>query len=385
MYNIGLGRVIEYGRVTRSIQALDWRKCNGIIIPGQSGSGKTNTAIHYMSQYAAQGVKLIVCDYNGGLEQTLYDQIDHLDDALLWPPVVESEEIVEYIDRIHELGQKRLQKRDMNQFPILFVVDEFSSFISNTPPPNEVTVTRSGDTKITTRKAQYMQRFVDALTTTRKVDIRFMVMGQNWIQAGTTSSLRQFRDNFNTIVFHKLSHTDAKLFTTDIKVIKQIEALKPGLVIHDGTLLKVPLVSSADKYWTMSEVKKYAPRVEADELLEQLLATSCEQVHITTPKIVKLDLEQQKAVEVVEATADTGAFSGKIAAKSTATTTTSKLPSWCYALAPPLPEIMERIHDGETDYSIIKNIYNITGGGRYIKIKAGLVKIRSRMKNAGSK
>ena len=389
MYNIGLGRVIEEGRVTRLIKSLEWRKCNGIIIPGQSGSGKTNTAVHYMSQYAAQGVKLIVCDYNGGLEQTLSDQIEHLSDSFLWDPVVEGEDIVAYIDRIHALGQERLQRRDTNHFPILFVVDEFSSFISNTPVPLEVTKVRNGDTTTTTRKAQYMQRFVDALTTTRKVDIKFMVMGQNWVQAGTTSSVRQFRDNFNTIVFHKLSHTDAKLFTSDPQTIRQIESLKPGLVMHENTLLRLPLVSETEKLWAEKRIRNvrhltqgYTPtgpplkeplRNNSDtDLLGKLLAEVLPEPEVVTEV-------HWKAVEAIPRHSIIRANPPKEGTVELLPKPETVRQTVVQNVPATLVEIITRIKRGESNYKIAKEMYNTRNGRRLQVLSAGFDKIRRKI------
>ena len=57
--------------------SLPWKENNGLLVAGQSGSGKSQTAAFYLIQYALQGVKLILCDYDSpdGDEETLSERV----------------------------------------------------------------------------------------------------------------------------------------------------------------------------------------------------------------------------------------------------------------------------------------------------------------------
>lgn len=366
--NIGLGNVIEQGRVTRSVRVLEWRACNGIIIPGQSRSGKTNSAVYYMSQYASQGVKLIVCDFNGGLDGTLIPQIDHLAGAFYWEPATDGDQIVEYIERIHDLGKKRYTGKVTNNFPLLFVIDEFTSLLSNNPAPAITTRTRAGDTTTTTKQAGYMQHFVDVLTTAAKRDIKFMVMGQNWAQVGTTSSLRQFRGNFTDAVFHRLSSRDAELFTNDRQTINQIESLRAGFVIHNGDMLRVPLFREQHRLDTERLIRKQFPGFDSNELLGKLLGE-------VLPDGEAVREAHWKAVEVVPR-------HSIIRANPPRESTVEVLPkpeAEQQQLPNPLMEIITRIKRGESNYIIAKNMYKVTSGRKYQLLTSGIEKIRRKM------
>lgn len=368
MYNIGLGRVIEQGRVTRSVRALEWRACNGIIIPGQSRSGKTNTAVHYMSQYASQGVKLIVCDFNGGLDGTLIPQIDHLEGAFYWKPVTDGDEIVDYIERIHDLGKKRYTGKVTNNFPLLFVIDEFTSLLSNNPAPSITTRVRTGDTTTMTKQAGYMQHFVDVLTTAAKRDIKFMVMGQNWAQVGTTSSLRQFRSNFTDVVFHRLSSRDAELFTNDRQTINQIESLRAGFIIHNGDMLRMPLFSEKDRLDAERMIRRVFPGFDSNELLGKLLGEV----------LPTREVDREAHWKAVEA----APRHSIIRANPPKESTVEVLPKRevVQSIPGPLAEIIERIKRGESNYIIAKNMYKVTSGRKYQLLTSGIEKIRGKIK-----
>jgi hypothetical protein len=250
---------------------LNWDTSNGIIIAGRSGSGKSNTAAHYLTQLAAQGVKLIICDYNGGggTGQSLIERIEHLGDAFLWPAVTEEQDIIRYIESLHELGKQRLKGKIpiSEHFPIVFVIDEFSSFVANTPPPVQITTIKEGDTKTITRAPTYMQRALDMLITVRKANMRVIVMGQNWLQSGTTSHVRAFRSNFSDIVLHGLSARDAGLFIDDRDVARVVETLKTGQIYYNGNRLYVPLLNSRDIEWAQKKIMLHKQRFTSKIIL----------------------------------------------------------------------------------------------------------------------
>jgi len=210
------------------------------------------------------GVRLVMCDYNGdnGSGQSLTELTPHLQEAFISPNpnkivAITGEEIVASIDFVHQLGLRRLRKEETDHYPVLLVIDEFSSFIKNTPPPTTKTRVIEGDksnqTITETQAPTYLTKLADMLITLRKVNVGIVVMGQDWTQI-STNGLRVFRSNFSNIFLHKLSVTDAKLFTDDKETKARVESLDRGQVLVNGRLIQVPLLTSTTKQKAIARI-----------------------------------------------------------------------------------------------------------------------------------
>lgn len=117
--------------------------------------------------------------------------------------------------------------------------------------PPEVTVTKisgdkyseEGEEKTIERKSKYIDDLLTAILALRKVNIHFMLIGQEWAQAGTTG-VRALRSNITDRIYHRMDAAQAKLFGfTQVQLIRQIENLPVGRAMYKDHIVRVPLLN----------------------------------------------------------------------------------------------------------------------------------------------
>lgn len=277
------------GAVRNGLVPLHWQHMNGIIIPGKPGSSKTNTAVWLANQLAANGVKLVRLDYfaDDTNEQTFIYQTQHLEHADYLPPATELEDIESNIMKLYELGIRRRTAGtadNLNKFPIAIFIDEVTSLLAKKPKVVELTSTVDlGDgvkEKTKQKKRTMLEVMNDIIRMFRKENIKFIVMGQDWTQSGTTSGVATFRSNFNTVLFHRIAPKDVLLFEiADRNLQREIQNLKPGQMIYQNTKILVPNMAN------LPDVKQVA----VDESLEYPKTVYTNNPAIDTPIYIKYD------------------------------------------------------------------------------------------------
>lgn len=222
-------------RVHTSIKgvALQWKDNNGILIAGQSGSGKSQTAAFLLNQYAALGVKLVICDYDApdGNEETLSERIAHLKHAFYLPPVKTAEDIQRQLGALDREYQARL-KDATRTFPILLVIDEVSAFLSYLRDTKQ-----KGEDPINV--------FARNLLAMRKVNMRSMIIGQEWSSGFATKTMRIIRSAFRVKLLHRLDSANINLVlgTPNTELTRSIAKLRTGQVFYNDRILQIPLVT----------------------------------------------------------------------------------------------------------------------------------------------
>ena len=217
--------------------SLSWKENNGLLVAGQSGSGKSQTAAFYLIQYALQGVKLILCDYDSpdGDEETLSERVSFLQESFYLPPAKTTEEIVA---RLRSLSKEyELRKKDpTRRFPLLFVIDEVSAFFQSLD---------DGD------YGYSPSSFARELLLFRKVGIRAMIIGQEWssnFSKSAREALRPIRSAFRVKILHKIDGANAKMLldASDQKSARVLSEMKTGQIYHNKEILNIPLLTKED-------------------------------------------------------------------------------------------------------------------------------------------
>lgn len=217
--------------------SISWKENNGVLVAGQSGSGKSQTAAFYLIQYALQGVKLILCDYDSpdGDEETLSERVSFLQESFYLPPAKTTEEIVA---RLRSLSKEyELRKKDpTRRFPLLFVIDEVSAFFQSLD---------DGD------YGYSPSSFARELLLFRKVGIRAMIIGQEWssnFSKSAREALRPIRSAFRVKILHKIDGANAKMLldASDQKSARVLSEMKTGQIYYNKEILNIPLLTKED-------------------------------------------------------------------------------------------------------------------------------------------
>lgn len=263
---IRLGNTFDGDKVS-----LHWRNSNGILIAGIPGSGKSQSAALYLTQYAYSGTKIVLCDYNAalGTGETLLDRVTHLEPAFILPAATTKDKIVEYIGFIKQLGDNRYSGADIDHYPIIFVIDEFPAFLMDYEPEQRITTRIEGDkrsdegeVKTTIKAIGFIEELVSSILKFRKVNIHYMLIGQEWAQMGT-AGVRPLRSNMTDRVLHRMDESQALLFgITDSATRRQMQHFKTGQALYNDTPIQVPLLTD-NHIRQVQEKIGYKPNVPA--------------------------------------------------------------------------------------------------------------------------
>jgi hypothetical protein len=232
MPTIGLGTHVLHGK--EYWVDLPWNTGNGILIAGQSGSGKSQTAAFYLNQYAYHGAKIIICDYDSpdGDQETLSERVKHLSGSFALPAVTSPEAIQE---RMEWLSEEYARRREDNtrRHPLILVIDEVSAFLSyiNDEDPSAI------------------ESFARDLLLMRKVGIRAMIIGQEWSSGFSSHIMRPIRSAFRVKILHRLDSANAKMLldSPTSSMIRDIGSLKTGEAYYGDIRMRVPLLSEEDR------------------------------------------------------------------------------------------------------------------------------------------
>lgn len=237
---------------------LPWNNSNGILIAGQSGSGKSATAAFYLNQYAYQGAKLIICDYESPNEdeESLSERVKHLEHAFYLPAAKTKEDIENRLSMLNKEYELRKQDRK-RRFPLILVIDEVSAFFMNSDE-------------------EALERFACDLLLMRKVNIRAMIIGQEWSSGFASQTMRPIRSAFGVKVVHRLDSANAKMVLSSPSPahVREIERLPTGTAFVGSTLLSIPLLSEQDKERTRQKLEQ-----KLEQKIEQKIESKIEAVN----------------------------------------------------------------------------------------------------------
>ena len=290
-FSITVGMVQRGSRIYKKV--LKWDEFNGLIIAGRSGSGKSSTASLLLAQMVAQGAKMILCDHNGGLTETLADRMYFANKANYLPPATNVTQIRKYIDYIQALGTKRLQKETDDYTPIVFVIDEFTGFLSAVGSIKKTRKTKEDDFTVTETEATFLDKLLESVTAFRKVNIRFMFIGHIWTDIGT-KGIRSLRDQCGVTIVHSLAPVDARLFTQDNDVQARIPKLPKGKAFYNAINSQSEDVLIAIPYLTTDAIERLQPKIDACHNLLTSLSLDNDDVPEQSVKTIRLETRERE-------------------------------------------------------------------------------------------
>ncbi len=157
------------------------------------------------------------CDFFVRSAQIAKREFARTNNAILAPlqilPTADTvDEALEYIDFWWLLGLHRLRKQEP-AFPIVFVFDEFTSFVLS-----------GGE-----RTKLAIKRLLDSINQYRKVQMRVVLIGQTWGQA--LRAITSLRDSISSAVVFRSSYNDVRKFVPNDQLAKMSNQLATGTAI----------------------------------------------------------------------------------------------------------------------------------------------------------
>jgi hypothetical protein len=216
----------------------NWQQENALAIIGKGGSGKTTSAIYWLSQLSAQGVSVMMCDPHMNHKESLYAQSDFMHGALIAPCVKSYSDIHSYVQAFHTIGMQRINDDSIEQTPLVLVIDEFTSYLINYPQAKETVLT-----------------LLDSVNQYRKVQMRLILIGQTWSQA--VKMVSGLRDALSSSVILKSSANDARKFAAFETTAKEATNLVPGTAFYQDERLWIPRATSTWKLVVSQRVARY--------------------------------------------------------------------------------------------------------------------------------
>lgn len=223
----------------KELKWIQWNTFNALAVVGAGGSGKTTAAVYWLSQWAIQGVRFFICDPHMDTDEGLCAQVDHLQGAFLDKCVRDYDDITKRIARVHTIGEQRIRgeiPKDQH-YPMMLVIDEFTSFIINSPTAKKAAVT-----------------LLDATNQYRKVNIRLLVIGQTWGAAVQTTA--GLREAISDCVVFKSQENNASKFCLPTTA-RKAKTLKVGQAFFQDELTYIPRVNDTDKLFTAERIDRY--------------------------------------------------------------------------------------------------------------------------------
>ena len=142
----------------------DWKELYSSLVNGKSGSGKSTLIRSILAQSALQGGKFVVVDpHYGAGEESLGASLLPLRKLMLCDVAAEENQIVDALNYVAAIGQRRLKGQDKERWPLVLVVDETTALLQRSKAASAL-----GDVL-----RQISQE-------TRKVGVYAMCLGQNF-------------------------------------------------------------------------------------------------------------------------------------------------------------------------------------------------------------
>lgn len=103
----------------------DWRQLYSCLVGGKSGTGKSTLIRSLLAQSALQGGRFVVVDphYNSG-EESLGASLAPLRNLMLCDVAADERQIVDALNYVSAIGQRRLKGQDKERWPLVLIVDE---------------------------------------------------------------------------------------------------------------------------------------------------------------------------------------------------------------------------------------------------------------------
>ena len=204
-------------------------------VAGESGSGKTSTMLFLIgSGIVTCGVRFIGIDPHYPHPKSLGAKTQPLWDAGLMYMATSQQDIVQVLQKIEALIERRLKQLDRDTTPVVLVIDELA-FLSKTPIGSAI--------------AHTMERIS---TEGRKCEVYMLASSQTWLAARTGNS-SVVRDTLTSAYVHRIKPRQANLLLQDKDEVEKVKRhiKQAGEVLFcpvndDSTVCRMPYTSEAD-------------------------------------------------------------------------------------------------------------------------------------------
>lgn len=215
---------IVIGKSPNGKELLRWKLFNALAICGMGGSGKTLSAAYWLTQYYMQNVRIVLADPHAAHHESLFANTQHI--KLSMPCVDKYEDITTRIQEMYDLGKRRIDNTEHDHYPIMFVIDEFASYVVSSADARKSVIV-----------------LLNAINQFRKVNIRMMLISQSWASAIRVAGLR---DAISDSVVLRSARNNAIKFCS-ASMANVANQLRPGMGIFADTIVRFPMLTATDK------------------------------------------------------------------------------------------------------------------------------------------
>lgn len=302
---------------------IEWDSFSVMAIVGASGSGKTSTARLMLCQLLLNDIDIMICDPHGYIEnQSLTHSIKPLQQFLLQPIAIDKDSRIRAIRHAGMEFNKRKNNPAASKRKFVLIIDELTAHFMEC------------DSSEVHEQEQILLAIANQA---RKVNMRIILIGQNWKQDYIGS--RSVRSSINAIIFHRINGDEVKLLSenTPATIRRQITQLKQGYaILYSQTniyqYVKIPYIS-------IDDIRDFATRIESRN-------------ESRNNKIVARDSTESRHSNDVKPLRDSDSFSQKI-------------PQNNESLDKKQLAIIAAIKSGKTKEQTIKDIFGYSKGSKY--------------------
>ena len=228
---VGPGNPLILGYEQGAEVSGSWLDLYATITAGLPGTGKTTTQRFFAVQTALHGARFAIADPHAEVaEDSLAATLSPLRSAFLCEPASSPREVLDLVQYVAEIGDRRIRGLDRERFPIILWVDELTGLLGRSDVGGE----------LTTLLEKIAQEY-------RKRHVYLSASGQIWTAARTTSELR---DSFASVICHRMKRSQARLLLPTEEAA-QVERLPAGSAVLWRTsgvtsTLQIPNTTAAD-------------------------------------------------------------------------------------------------------------------------------------------
>jgi hypothetical protein len=212
---------------------IDMQTCGFVAVGGRSRSGKSTTTKLLVSQAVLMGWHVAICDPFPQKPDGLLSLCRPLSGHLI-KQAGNAEEIAKTILLIDKIGQRRMAGLDLNDRPVLLVIEEFSNVVIRQMLPQDI---------LNLLPAMAMAYAA--------VGVHGIIIGHDWSRnmLGDEYGATLRRACTHRIV-HKMAVDAAELIVPSTAQARQVAELRPGRVLFWGDdspeLISVPKIDEPD-------------------------------------------------------------------------------------------------------------------------------------------